>query len=151
YRVLATELARPQRPAILLAAPYGDLGPALPAVAATDVEGLALDLVRGDAPAVPVSGLAGKTIVGGVIDGHNIWRADLDKKLAILEQLETLGAAAVTVGTSTSLFHVPHTLDDEPELDRGLVQWLAFADEKVREVATLAQGLTDGREVIGEQ
>ncbi|MBD7920254.1 5-methyltetrahydropteroyltriglutamate--homocysteine S-methyltransferase [Cellulomonas sp. Sa3CUA2] len=151
YRVLATELARPQRPAILLAAPYGDLGPTLPAVAATDVEGLALDLVRGEAPTVAVTGLAGKTLVGGVIDGHNIWRADLDKKLAILEQLETLGAAAVTVGTSTSLFHVPHTLDDEPALDRTLVQWLAFADEKVREVATLAQGLTEGREAIREQ
>jgi len=151
YRVLATELARPQRPAILLAAPYGDLGSALPVVAATDVEALALDLVRGDAPTVPVAGLAGKTLVGGVIDGHNIWRADLDKKLAILEQLETLGAAAVTVGTSTSLFHVPHTLEDEPALDRTLVQWLAFADEKVREVATLAEGLTEGREAIHEQ
>ena len=151
YRVLATELARPQRPAILLAAPYGDLGSALPVVAATDVEALALDLVRGDAPTVPVAGLAGKTLVGGVIDGHNIWRADLDKKLAILEQLETLGAAAVTVGTSTSLFHVPHTLEDEPALDRTLVQWLAFADEKVREVATLAEGLTEGREAIHEE
>lgn len=148
YRVLATELARPERPAILLAAPYGDLGSALPVVAGTDVEGLALDLVRGDAPTVPVPGLAGKTLVGGVIDGHNIWRADLDEKLAILEQLGTVGAAAVTVGTSTSLFHVPHTLDDEPALDRTLVQWLAFADEKVREVATLAEGLTAGREAI---
>ncbi|UZN03482.1 5-methyltetrahydropteroyltriglutamate--homocysteine S-methyltransferase [Cellulomonas sp. S1-8] len=151
YRVLATELARPQRPAILLAAPYGDLGAALPALAATDVEGLALDLVRGDAPTVSVPGLANKTVVGGVIDGHNIWRADLDAKLAVLEQLETLGAAAVTVGTSTSLFHVPHTLDDEPALDRTLVQWLAFADEKVREVATLAEGLTEGREAIHSQ
>lgn len=148
YRVLATELARPERPAILLAAPYGDLGSALPVVAGTDVEGLALDLVRGDAPTVPVPGLAGKTLVGGVIDGHNIWRADLDTKLATLEQLGTVGAAAVTVGTSTSLFHVPHTLDDEPALDRTLVQWLAFADEKVREVATLAVGLTEGREAI---
>jgi len=151
YRALATELARPQRPAILLAAPYGDLGAALPVVAATDVEGLALDLVRGDAPTVAVAGLAGKTLVGGVVDGHNIWRADLDAKLTVLEQLGTLGAAAVTVGTSTSLFHVPHTLEDEPALDRTLVSWLAFADEKVREVATLAQGLTAGRAAVAEQ
>ncbi|ADG73025.1 5-methyltetrahydropteroyltriglutamate/homocystei neS-methyltransferase [Cellulomonas flavigena DSM 20109] len=151
YRVLATELARPSRPAILLAAPYGDLGAALPVVAATDVEGVALDLVRGDVPSVPVAGLAGKTVVGGVIDGHNIWRADLEQKLALLEQLGALGAAAVAVGTSTSLFHVPHTLEDEPALDRTLVDWLAFADEKVREVATLAEGLTAGRDAISEQ
>ncbi len=151
YRVLATELARPQRPALLVAAPYGDLGPALPVLAGTDVDGIALDLVRGEAPQATVPGLAGKTLVGGVIDGHNIWRADLDARLAELERLETLGAAAVTVGTSTSLFHVPHTLEDEPELDRTLVSWLAFADEKVVEVATLAEGLTAGREAVHEQ
>ena len=115
YRALATELTRPTRPAILVAAPYGDLGAAFPVLAATDVEAIGIDLVRGHAPAESVPGLETKTLVAGVIDGHNIWRADLDAKLAILEQLEGLGAAAVTVGTSTSLFHVPHTLDRRAE------------------------------------
>ncbi|GEM00182.1 5-methyltetrahydropteroyltriglutamate--homocysteine S-methyltransferase [Cellulomonas terrae] len=151
YRALATELTRPTRPAILVAAPYGDLGAAFPVLAATDVEAIGIDLVRGHAPAEAVPGLETKTLVAGVIDGHNIWRADLDAKLAILEQLEGLGAAAVTVGTSTSLFHVPHTLTDEPNLDATLKTWLAFADEKVVEVVTLAEGLTEGREAIHEQ
>ena len=83
-----------------------------------------------------------------MIDGHNIWRADLDKKLQVLEQLETLGAAQVAAGTSTSLFHVPHTVEDEPALDPTLRGWLAFADQKVAEVVTLAEGLTEGREAI---
>ncbi|PVU82888.1 5-methyltetrahydropteroyltriglutamate--homocysteine S-methyltransferase [Cellulomonas sp. WB94] len=148
YRVLATELARPDRPAILVAAPYGDLGAALGVLAATDVEGIALDLVRGAAPTVAVKGLTSKVVVGGVIDGHNIWRADLDTKLQVLEQLETLGAAQVAAGTSTSLFHVPHTVEDEPALDPTLRGWLAFADQKVAEVVTLAEGLTEGREAI---
>jgi 5-methyltetrahydropteroyltriglutamate--homocysteine methyltransferase len=124
------------RPAILVAAPYGDLGAALPVLAATDVDAIAIDLVKGSAPTEAV---------------HNIWRADLDAKLAILEQLEVLGAGAVTVGTSTSLFHVPHTTTDEPQLDETLKSWLAFADEKVAEVVTLAEGLTEGREAIHEQ
>ncbi|HEX7806556.1 MAG TPA: 5-methyltetrahydropteroyltriglutamate--homocysteine S-methyltransferase, partial [Cellulomonas sp.] len=148
YRVLATVLARPDRPAILVAAPYGDLGAALGVLAATDVEGIAIDLVRGAAPTVAVTGLTSKVVVGGVIDGHNIWRADLDKKLQVLEQLETLGAAQVAAGTSTSLFHVPHTVEDEPALDPTLRGWLAFADQKVAEVVTLAEGLTEGREAI---
>ncbi|WP_456824941.1 5-methyltetrahydropteroyltriglutamate--homocysteine S-methyltransferase [Cellulomonas sp. P5_E12] len=151
YRALATDLARPDRPAILVAAPYGDLGAAFPVLAATDVEAIGIDLVRGHAPTEKVPGLESKTLVAGVIDGHNIWRADLDAKLQILEQLEGLGAAAVTVGTSTSLFHVPHTLEDEPKLDATLKTWLAFADEKVVEVVTLAEGLTEGREAIHEQ
>ena len=139
------------RPSIFVAAPYGDLGAALPVLAATDVEAIGVDLVRGGVPTEAVPGLETKTLVAGVIDGHNIWRADLDAKLAILEGLENLGAAAVTVGTSTSLFHVPHTTADEPNLDATLKTWLAFADEKVREVVVLAEGLTEGREAIHEQ
>ncbi|MEP7765395.1 5-methyltetrahydropteroyltriglutamate--homocysteine S-methyltransferase [Sanguibacter sp. 25GB23B1] len=150
YRVLATDLARGDRPAILVGAPFGDLQDALPVVAATDVEAVAIDLVKGAAPAGPVAGLETKTLVGGVVDGHNIWRADLSAKLAILEQLEGLGAGAVSVGTSTSLQHVPHDADDEPDLDPLLRSWLAFADQKVAEVVTLAEGLAEGREAIHE-
>ncbi|CAL8968736.1 5-methyltetrahydropteroyltriglutamate--homocysteine methyltransferase [Cellulomonas sp. T2.31MG-18] len=145
YRVLGDAT---DRPAILVAAPYGDLGAALPVLARTAVEGIALDLVRGDLPTGSVAGLETKTLVGGVIDGHNIWRADLDGALSTLEQLETLGAAAVAVGTSTSLFHTPHDVADEPNLDPSLASWLAFADQKVVEVVTLAEGLTEGREAI---
>jgi 5-methyltetrahydropteroyltriglutamate--homocysteine methyltransferase len=139
------------RPSILVAAPYGDLGAALPVLARTKVEAIALDLVRGDLPAGPVPGLETKTLVGGVIDGHNVWRADLDAALAKLEKLETLGAKAVAVGTSTSLFHVPHDVADEPHLDPALREWLAFADQKVAEVVTLATGLREGREAVHEQ
>lgn len=139
------------RPALFVAAPYGDLRDALGVLAATDVEAIGVDLVRGPAPAQAVPGLETKTLVAGVVDGHNIWRADLDAKLQVLEQLENLGAAAVTVGTSTSLFHVPHDVEDEPTLDPTLKSWLAFADQKVVEVVTLAEGLTEGREAIHEQ
>ena len=145
YRVLGDAA---DRPALLVAAPYGDLGAALPVLARTAIDGIALDLVRGGLPTGAVPGLEVKTLVGGVVDGHNIWRADLDAALSKLEQLETLGAAAVAVGTSTSLFHVPHDVADEPNLDPTLASWLAFADQKVAEVVTLAEGLTEGREAI---
>jgi 5-methyltetrahydropteroyltriglutamate--homocysteine methyltransferase len=148
YRVLATELPAAERPAILVAAPYGDLRDALPVLAGSDVDGLAIDLVRGTAPAAPVPGLETKVLVGGVVDGHNIWRADLDAALGALEGLEGLGARQVAVGTSTSLFHVPHTVEDEPQLDATLRSWLAFADQKTVEVVTLATGLTEGREAV---
>ncbi len=147
YRALASDLAvGTQRPAILLAAPYGDLGDNLPTVAASDVEAVALDLVKGHTPDV-VEGLARKTLVAGVVDGHNVWRADLDARLAQVEALAALGGR-VTVGTSTSLFHVPHTTAAETQLGAGLRSWLAFADEKVAEVVTLARGLVEGRDAV---
>jgi 5-methyltetrahydropteroyltriglutamate--homocysteine methyltransferase len=149
---LTTELPAGQRPAVLVTAPYGDVGAALPVLAASDVDAIGLDLVRGTAPTAPVPGLAGKTVVAGVVDGHNVWRADLTAALQALTALRTtLGPdVTVTVGTSTSLLHVPHDVDDEPDLDPTLRSWLAFADQKVREVTVLARGLSDGPDAVAE-
>ncbi|WP_104192357.1 5-methyltetrahydropteroyltriglutamate--homocysteine S-methyltransferase [Cryobacterium sp. Y82] len=134
------------RPALFVAAPYGSLDDALPVLAATAVEAIGLDLVRGTLPqAVP--GLAGKTLVAGVIDGHNIWRGDLDGAYETAESVRGL-SPSVAVSTSTSLLHVPHDVLDETSLPGSLASWLAFADQKVGQVATLAQGLVKGRAAI---
>ncbi|GGF18371.1 5-methyltetrahydropteroyltriglutamate--homocysteine S-methyltransferase [Williamsia phyllosphaerae] len=136
------------RPAILVASYFGDLRDALPALAATDVEGIALDLVRGTADAVAtVPTLTSKLLVAGVVNGRNIWRNDLSASLATLATL--LGSAAsVAVSTSCSTLHVPYSLDPETELDDTLRSWLAFGEEKVAEVVTLATALRDGRESV---
>src|SRR5690606_15896591 len=157
YARLATDLAPGRdRPAILVAAPYGDLrggsGDGLALLGGTDVEAVAVDLVRGAAPSPgPVPGLGSKTLVAAVVDGHNVWRAALGARLAVLEGLTTVGAGAVTVGTSTSLLHGPHDVADEPRLDPALAGWLAFADQKVAAVVTLATGLTQGREAVADR
>ena len=136
------------RPAILVAAPYAQLSPtAWESLAAAPVEALAVDLTRGAVPA-PVPGLADKVLVGGVIDGRNIWRGDLSAAWSTLEQLRGLGAAAVAAGTSTSLQHVPHDVSDEPDLDPRLATWLAFADQKVGQIVTLSRGLVEGASAI---
>ncbi|GAA1747319.1 5-methyltetrahydropteroyltriglutamate--homocysteine S-methyltransferase [Agromyces humatus] len=139
------------RPSIFVAAPYGSLDGALPVLAATPVEAIGLDLVRGTFPAhldpATEESLAAKTLVAGVVDGHNIWRGDLGAAFARAEAVQHL-SNAVAVSTSTSLLHVPHDVADEAALEPRLVSWLAFADQKVAQVATLARGLIDGREAI---
>ncbi|CAN5197948.1 5-methyltetrahydropteroyltriglutamate--homocysteine S-methyltransferase [soil metagenome] len=132
------------RPQILVAAPYGSLDDALPVLLETPVEAIALDLVKG---ALPTGISTTKTLVGGVVDGHNIWRGDLEaafEKLVALRELTT----DVAVTTSTSLFHTPHDVTDETLLSPQLTSWLAFADQKVAQVAALAKGLTEGPESI---
>ncbi|CAN5475887.1 5-methyltetrahydropteroyltriglutamate--homocysteine S-methyltransferase [soil metagenome] len=131
---------------ILVAAPYGSLGDALPVLEAAPIDAIALDLVKGAVPGVG----GDKILVGGVIDGHNIWRGDLS---GAFDKLQALGKLApqVTVGTSTNLFHTPHDVDDEPELDGRLKSWLAFADQKVGQVEVLARGLRDGRDAIAAE
>src|SRR5690606_23368889 len=95
--------------------------------------------------------LGGKTLVGGVVDGHNIWRGDLAGAFGKLEALRGLGAASVAASTSTSLLHVPHDVQDETKLDARLVSWLAYADQKVGQVVTLARGLAAGRAAIEDE
>ncbi len=138
------------RPSIFVAAPYASLDSVFPVLAAAPVEAIGVDLVRGTVPAA-ADGLADKTLVGGVIDGHNIWRGDLAGALDTLEQLRGLGAAAVAASTSTSLLHVPHDVTDETKLDERLVSWLAFADQKVGQVVTLARGLAEGRDAVATE
>ncbi|MHB1009793.1 MAG: 5-methyltetrahydropteroyltriglutamate--homocysteine S-methyltransferase [Propionibacteriaceae bacterium] len=139
------------RPQLFVAAPYGSLDDALPVLAASPVEAIGFDLVRGTIPSglddATRKALAAKTIVGGVIDGHNIWRGDLEAAFGVLNELLLL-TPRVAVSTSTSLLHLPHDVGDEPLLPDAMTSWLAFADQKVGQVATLATGLVDGREAI---
>ena len=146
-RSLAVLGAAPRRPSILVAAPYADLGEIFPVLAAAPVEAIAIDLVRGTLP-TPEPGLADKTLVGGVVDGRNVWRGDLSGAYDRLVALRALGAAEVAASTSTSLLHVPHDVTDESRLDERLVSWLAFADQKVEQVVVLARGLEEGRDAI---
>ena len=135
------------RPAILLASYFGSLGEALPALAATDVEGLAVDFVAGADELAAIPELARKHLVAGVVDGRNIWRTDLEQALTTLGTL--LGSTgSLAVSTSCSLLHVPYTLDAEQNLDAALRSWLAFGSEKIQEVVTLATALTQGRDAV---
>ena len=142
------------RPQLFVAAPYGSLDDALPVLAASPVEAIGLDLVRGATPTglddATRKALAAKTLVGGVIDGHNIWRGDLEAAFGVLAELRAI-SPHVAVCTSTSLLHVPHDVDDELLLPGAITNWLAFADQKVGQIATLATGLAHGHEAIREQ
>ncbi|AND16156.1 5-methyltetrahydropteroyltriglutamate--homocysteine S-methyltransferase [Rathayibacter tritici] len=142
-------VAAQERPALFVAAPYGTLGDALPVLVQAGVEAVGVDLVKGAAPAA-VPALERTVIVAGVVDGHNVWRGDLSAALEKAEALRPL-AASVAVSSSTSLFHLPHDVADEPDLDPRLASWLAFADQKVEQVAVLARGLREGRASVSAE
>ena len=149
-RVYERLAARQDRPRILLTTPYGDASDAIGALAATGVEAIHVDTLRGSLP--EGADLSGVTLVVGAVDARYIWRADLAALRATLTRAQELGAARVSVATSNSLQHVPHDTAletwDDPTLNENLHAWLAFADQKVAEVVTLASGLREGWDVI---
>ena len=138
--------AVPTRPRILVTGAYGDLGDALPALASTDIEAVGLDLVYGRRSAAELSavpGLRGKRLYAGVVDGQNVWRTD---KFATLDYLRELKVEFddLVVTTSCTLLHVPYDVRAESDLPVELADSLAFADQKVAEVVSLAAALEDG-------
>ena len=149
-RVYERLAASQNRPQILLTTPYGDASQAASALAKTGVEALHVDTLRGSLP--KDADLSGVTLVVGAVDGRYIWRADLAQLRETLKAAQALGAARVTVATSNSLQHVPHDIAletwDDKTLNENLHDWLAFADQKVLEVVTLARGLDEGWDAI---
>ena len=149
YRQLATASV----PKIMLATYFAALGDNLDLVASLPIAGLHVDLVRAPEQLDAVAATVRKNLVLslGVIDGRNIWRADLD---VILDRVAALradrGADGIEIAPSCSLIHVPLDLAAEPELDTEIVSWLSFAIQKIEELDTLAIALVDGRAKVDD-
>lgn len=76
-----------------------------------------------------------KVLIAGVIDGRNIWKSNFEDKLNLLNRISNVVSKDnIIVGTSCSLLHVPFTLSYEDNLDKEIKSWLAFANEKLKEL-----------------
>ncbi|MEW2067225.1 5-methyltetrahydropteroyltriglutamate--homocysteine S-methyltransferase [Streptomyces sp. NPDC007346] len=139
------------RSKLLVASYFGRLGEALPVLAKSPVEGLALDFTESGAANLAdlaaAGGLPGKRLVAGVVNGRNIWINDYEKSLATLGTLLGL-ADHVDVSASSSLLHVPLDAGAERDIDPQIARWLAFAKQKTEEIVVLARGLSGGTEAI---
>ena len=150
YAVLGEHV---NRPALLLAAPYGNSSASLVRLGRLPVEAVHADLVRGSLPegTEALEELArvftGKQLVAGVVDGRNIWRTPLRDAFHTVVRLQSAGIDTV-VATANNLQHVPYDVRDESKLSARLLSWLAFAAQKVEQVVVLARGLTEGHEAI---
>ncbi|WP_149540842.1 5-methyltetrahydropteroyltriglutamate--homocysteine S-methyltransferase [Siccirubricoccus phaeus] len=136
---------------LLLATYFGGLEENLPLAAALPVTGLHLDLARAPeqlAPALEVLP-RDRWLSLGLVDGRNVWRTDLRAALGLARQAAEAGfGQRLMVGPSCSLLHVPHSLAEETALDPTLKRRLAFAEEKLAEIALLAKGVTEGDAAI---
>ncbi|MCL9782759.1 5-methyltetrahydropteroyltriglutamate--homocysteine S-methyltransferase [Vibrio sp. S4M6] len=77
----------------------------------------------------------------GVINGRNVWKADLEQWLSRLTPAKEALGDRLWIASSCSLLHSPVDLDLEPNLSDETKSWFAFAKQKVAEVALLAKAL----------
>ncbi|MEI3607756.1 5-methyltetrahydropteroyltriglutamate--homocysteine S-methyltransferase [Pseudogracilibacillus sp. SE30717A] len=115
------------------------------------VAGIGLDFVHGDSlELLRTYGFPqDKVLAAGIIDGRNVWRANIEEKLTLLETIQRfVHDDQLIIQPSSSLLHVPVTKTLEEKIDSVILEGLSFADEKLQEVVTLTKGLVTGRKSI---
>jgi 5-methyltetrahydropteroyltriglutamate--homocysteine methyltransferase len=140
-RALATLTGNSDRPKLMLTTYFGRLEDNLSIAVASGCEALHVDLVRAPEQLDHVlAALPSSMILSlGVIDGRNVWRADLDAAHAMVRRaVMALGAERVLIAPSCSLLHVPVDVRQETKMDQGIRSWLAFAEQKLVELRALA-------------
>lgn len=149
YKRLGTRL---RRPCLLVSTYFGEIGNALPVLAASPVEALGLDFVAGPGNREALAAIGGigiKTLFAGVIDGRHVWRADLQRARSLCASLSGL-AGNLVVSTSCSLLHVPLDVSAETSLSPELADRMAFARQKVDEVVALGRVLSENDAVLAQ-
>jgi 5-methyltetrahydropteroyltriglutamate--homocysteine methyltransferase len=117
------------RPKILTATYFGGLGENTELALSLGVEGIHIDLARAPEQLDEVlEAINNRMLLSlGVIDGRNIWRADLEKAYQLLLKAEyKVGSERIQVTPSCSLLHSPIDLKYENEMDPEIKEWLAF-------------------------
>ncbi|HKE99077.1 MAG TPA: 5-methyltetrahydropteroyltriglutamate--homocysteine S-methyltransferase [Actinomycetes bacterium] len=151
YMIAYHRLARAAKLNLLVATYFSGLRGNLATALRLPVAGLHVDLTREpDQLAALLQAVPERLSLSlGVIDGRNVWRADLDTALDLLERAaDRIGTDRVLVAPSCSLLHVPIDLDLEAGLDPELRSWLSFAVQKLEEVEVLARALNEGRGAV---
>ena len=138
---------------IMLATYFGHLGDNMDLAFILPVQAAHLDLCRDpeqirDAVSFVPEGMM---LSLGLVDGRNIWRNDLHKSLEFVEFVEShIGKDNIMVAPSCSLLHSPIDLDKEDTLDSRVSDWMAFAKQKLREIAVIAKEANEGYDAVAK-
>ena len=132
----------------LVATYFGAVGDNWQTLVALPVAGVHLDLVRAPEQLAAVAkALPRERILSlGLINGRNIWKSGLTDGERLIDEARTLHGDRLFIGPSCSLLHTPVDLDTETKLDAELRGWLAFATQKLDEIAALANAANGQRD-----
>ncbi|ASF15686.1 5-methyltetrahydropteroyltriglutamate--homocysteine S-methyltransferase [Shewanella sp. LC6] len=138
---------------ILLTSYYGSISHHQTLVSALPVAGLHFDLVTApEQLALFANALRPDQILSaGVVNGRNVWAAEVD---LIVERIGGVArdlGQRLWIGTSCSLLHSPVDLEVETTLTPALRQQLAFAKQKLLELANVRQLLQAPESVAAKE
>ncbi len=131
---------------LLLTTYFDSVGHNLDCICRLPVQGLHVDVVAGNDDIIKLNQRLPEDwlLSLGVINGRNVWRADLSTWFTRLQPVA--GHRSLWLGSSCSLLHSPVDLNAETQLDEETRSWFAFALQKCTELVLL----TDALNVPGE-
>ena len=91
-----------------------------------------------------------KVLSVGLIDGRNVWRANLSKVIDTLAPVAAKLGNNLWIAPSCSLLHSPQDLAVEEKLDAEIKSWMAFAAQKLVELGAVKQALAHGKDSLKE-
>ena len=140
------------RPKLMLQTYFESLDDNWETVVGLPVEGIGLDFVRTAENLMRLNrhGFPANKVLGaGVVDGRNVWRINLEETLSLLDEIAArVDGERIWVQSSCSLQHLPYDVEQEPALDVEIKPLLAFAEQRLGEIVTLARGLSSGSAAI---
>ena len=96
----------------------------------SDIDAVHLDLVRGNRNKGYVKN-SKKQLSLGLIDGRNVWKADLKEKI---EFIKNNTSGDIIIASSCPLLHTPYDLDLEQKVPQEIKRWLSFSKQKLQEL-----------------
>ena len=137
-------------PKLLLATYFGGITEYIDRIVDLPVDGLHLDLARdsGQLETCVANLPANWVLSAGVVDGRNVWKADLRRMIRYLQPVHYSLADRLWIAASCSLMHIPVSLANDHGIDPEVRPWLAFAEEKLDELRILATALDEGEDAV---
>ena len=129
---------------LLLTTYFDSIGQNIATIRELPVQGLHVDLVHGKDDAATLNAqLPSSWLLSlGVINGRNVWRADLSSWFTRLQPLAAQ-RQQLWIGSSCSLLHSPIDLNTETRLDDEGKSWISSALQKCGELALLSKALNN--------
>ena len=150
YKAVYATFAEQVKAKLLLATYFGSVAEHADLLKALPVAGLHIDLVRAPEQLTAFADYD-KILSVGIIDGRNIWRANLNQVLDVVEPLKAKLGDRLWIAPSCSLLHTPYDLEVETQLQANkpeLYQWLAFTLQKIQELRVIKTALEQGQESV---
>ncbi len=122
---------------------FGNIKENIDLIGSASFESVHLDLISDETNVENIKKIKSQKISLGIISGRNIWKLNWENTIEAIDSLPLNGFEAVYVGPSTSLQHLPYSIELEKKIDDELLSWLAFAKEKIKELALLTNYLSD--------